>query len=269
MRAWQFSKPKGPGYAISKVYYLSVLSADVALPTPLTVVQPKGEGGAVTGFIAPLNPNASKDSLQVPIVRGTYVVASKDRKTVLRLMMMRADESGVDPRRLASAAGIQFVPEWLFQITFESHAVEVVPAVEFLLELVNRLGLLVNGVIADPICQRYLDPSSVYVHPRPQGLIHAKEHVVVVPRAYAGGSSLITLGMQKFALPEFEVHLMPGLSEATVRAVLAEATQFCFSSKPVSEGSVHSFAGIKTQVRTGGFDPAWQGIPVWELELIG
>ncbi len=269
MRAWQFSKPKGPAFGISKSYYLSVLAPGGTLPRPLEIVHPKGDGGAATGFIAPLSAGTSKDNLQLPMERGTYVVASKDRKTVIRLMLMRAEESGVDPSQLASAAQLSFIPEWLFQLTFESHDVAVVPAIEFLFEVVNRLGLLVHGAVADPLCQRYIEPSAIYVQPRRKDVVNAPEHIVILKRPYAAGLSWITLGMQKFAVPEFELHTLDTASAAVIQPVLAGAAQSVFDGRKFSDGMLIQLAGANIRVRTGGHDPAWHGIPVWELEVLG
>jgi hypothetical protein len=183
------------------------------------------------------------------------------------MLMMRAEESGVAPDRLAQAAQLSFIPEWIFQFTFRSHDPEVVPAVEFLLELVNRLGLLVNGVVADPICQRYIDPVKVFVQPRSSTQVNVIEHVVIMKRAYASGVAWYTLGLQKFALPEFEIVTTAGVSEAVITPILVEASQNALQGKSFADGLRLVVGGVAVTVKQGGFDAVWNGLPVWELEV--
>ena len=104
MRAWRFSKPKTPGFGIDRGYYLSVLSSRPTLPTPLQLANPQTSGGAVEGFAAPLAADASKDHLNMPMARGAYVVASKDRKTVLKMLVLSKEEAGFDPDAYATSA---------------------------------------------------------------------------------------------------------------------------------------------------------------------
>ena len=263
MRAWQFSRPKGPGYGISKSYYLGVLTPDVELPSPFQIANPKGESGAVTGFVAPLDEATNKDALNLPLRRGVYVVASKDRKTVLRMMVMEARESGVDPHTISSAIGLAFVPLWLLQFTFESHDADVVPAVEFLLDLVNRIGLLTQGIIADPLSRRYLLPAEVFVQPRIPGILQPAEHISIVLRT---NGSAISLGMQKFGLPEFEIRNVAedGL-EGAGRMILSAAV-LVFGGGKFSDGLRLEIDGTAVTIRTGGSDPSWLGLPVWEID---
>src|SRR5436190_1574007 len=97
----RFSRPKGPGFGISGGYYLSVLSSHATLPRIIEVINPTGDGGAVTGFGAPLALDATKQALAEPMSRGAYVLASKDRKTVLKMLVMSKDETGFDPEAVA------------------------------------------------------------------------------------------------------------------------------------------------------------------------
>src|SRR5438046_2175327 len=93
---WKFTQ-KTPGFGISKNFYLTVLSAKAALPRVLEVVGPKGADGAVEGFGAPLSQDAKKEDLQRAIERGHYVIASKNRQTVLKLTVVPKEEAGFDP----------------------------------------------------------------------------------------------------------------------------------------------------------------------------
>ena len=51
------------------------------------MVNPKGENGAIAGFGAPLG-NSTKESLANPMQRGAYVIASVDRKTVIKMLVV-------------------------------------------------------------------------------------------------------------------------------------------------------------------------------------
>jgi hypothetical protein len=65
MRPWQFSKPKNPGFGISRSYYLSVLLAKANLPSIFEIVNPKSEFGAVEGFGVPMATD-EKEALRRP-----------------------------------------------------------------------------------------------------------------------------------------------------------------------------------------------------------
>src|SRR5688572_11612277 len=141
MRGWPFGKPKTPGFGISKAYYLSVLSAKATLPQIVEVVNPKGSDGAVEGFGAPLMTDSTKDDLQKPMSRGAYAIASKDRKTVLKLIVVPKEEAGFDPDAFLRSPQAAALPQdmanriratWsLLQLTFESHDPMVYPALDF------------------------------------------------------------------------------------------------------------------------------------------
>src|SRR4051794_433568 len=101
MRGLKFSRPKGPGFGISGDYYLSILSTKATLPALLAFVNPYGEGGAVPGFGVPLSATADKKVLTHPIERGAYGLASKDRKTALKMLVIPTGEAGWDPEVVA------------------------------------------------------------------------------------------------------------------------------------------------------------------------
>ena len=88
---WKFAKPHGPGFGISKSFYLSVLAGSPALPPISAIINPKGTNGALEGFGVPLVAGKDKAILDSPMLRGTYALAGKDRKTVVRLMVMSAE----------------------------------------------------------------------------------------------------------------------------------------------------------------------------------
>ncbi|RYG28022.1 hypothetical protein EON81_29205, partial [bacterium] len=137
MRKWRFSKPKGRGYGISTSFYLSVLSSRPTMPAIRQVIAPKGEGGAVAGFGVPMTDANDKSLLDAPMTRGVYVVASPDRKTVLKLRIVSKEEAGFDSEAFArSPLALTSSPElvarlrgtWLLgQFTFESHDPDIAP----------------------------------------------------------------------------------------------------------------------------------------------
>lgn len=118
MKAFQFSKPKNPGFGISRDFYLSVLSSRATLPTMLEILNPAGAAGAVEGFGAPLMEGADKAALSRPLERGVYVLASKDRKTVLRMRVLSKEEAGFDPSAFVrSSLAIGASPELLSRMS--------------------------------------------------------------------------------------------------------------------------------------------------------
>jgi hypothetical protein len=268
----RFSRPKGPGFGISAGFYLSVLSSRSVLPPILQVINPKGEGGAVTGFGVPMAAGATKETLAEPMQRGIYGFASKDRKTALDVRVFSKDEAGFDTETVArhsETLGIagellnRIRGTWnLIQVRFESHDPMVYPALDFTLAVVSRLGFLSDGAIADPVSQRYLLPEDVFARPRVNPLVDAREHVAIHRKAGTSGIQAHTKGLQKFALHELEIlSLTPG-SELSADRLLLSAAQSVLEGKLLTPGQrVGRF-----QVAEGGFDRSlWEGIPCFEL----
>lgn len=268
----RFSRPKGPGFGISGGFYLSVLSSHAALPPILRLLNPAGEGGAATGFGVPLAADATKESLARPMARGAYALASKDRKTVLRMLVINRDEAGFDPEAVArhsASLGIggellnRIRATWtILQLRFESHDPEVYPALDFLLGVVARLGTITEGAVADPISQRYLLPENVFARPRVNPLVDAREHVEIHVRGAPSGVHAYTKGLQKFALHEIEIQSLDPGSEAAAERLLVRICQQILEGKLVSSGNrIGQF-----EVREGGFDASlWEGVPCFEL----
>lgn len=277
MRPWQFSKPKNPGFGISKGYYLSVLAAHASLPAVKELANPKGEGGALEGFAVPLSGN-DKDLLERPMERGYYAVAAKDQKTVLRLTIVSKEEAGFDPEAFARSDLAVGAPEellhrvratWtLCQLTFESHHPMVYPALDFLLGIARRLASLTEGTIADTVSQRYLLPDQVF-SPRRQYQkldVYAEEHVSPKVRMRPDGLHTFTLGLQKFAMHELELLNLTEGDESSAAAALLWLSQKMLEGTKVAEGYEVGGPSMPFEVREGGFDKAlWEGIPVWEL----
>jgi hypothetical protein len=278
MRAWQFSKPKTPGFGISKAYYLSVLSSHASLPPIREVVNPKGTGGAVEGFGVPLMPGSDKNDLDRPMERGAYALATPDRKTVMRLMVISKEEAGFDSEAIvrssmAAELGAEALARirgtWtLCQLTFESHHPMVAPALDFLLGVSSRLGTLTEGMIADALAQRYLLPDQVFSKRRAveKLAIYAEEHVLIKFRSRPDGIHAYTQGMQKFVFPELEIHNLLDGDEAPTAVALLWVCQQMLQGVKVSEGHQVGAPAMLFEVREGGFDKAlWEGIPVFEL----
>jgi hypothetical protein len=275
-KLFQFSRPKGPGFGISKDFYLSVLASSSVLPSLLDVINPKGQNGAVQGFGVPLAAQATKDDLGAPLRRGAYGLASPDRKTVLRLLVLGRDEAGFDPDVLSRVPmGSQLPTElvnrvrgtWnLMQLTFESHDPEVYPALDFLLALAIRFAKLSEGVIADAIAQRYLLPEDVLPPFRLDPKVDAREHVSPGFFVASDGGHAFTKGLRKFALPELE---MPGLrpsDEQDASRFLLALSQLILLGDLAEPGDRVGASKAQFQVAEGGFDRArWEGIPVFEL----
>lgn len=276
MRPWQFSKPKGPGFGISKGFYLSVLSTTPTLPAILSVLNPDGAGGAVEGMGAPLMSNASKDSLSKPMERGAYALATKDKKSVIQLLIVHKDEAGFDSEALARSSLAQALhPEvvnrvratWnLAQLRFESHHPMVYPSVRFMLRTAARLAELTDGVVADPISQRYLLPNDVIHAETTDEAVDVRDVVAVGTKAREDGVYGYTLGLQKFGLPEFEVSgADPGV-ESLLTTFLLGVSQAVLAGNLVQSGQKVGSRAVPFEIREGGFDRGmWEGIPVFEL----
>lgn len=276
MRAFKFGKPKNPGFGISRDFYLSVLSSKAVLPTMLSVLNPKGEGGAIEGFGAPLSPDASKDSLHQPLERGSYVLASKDRKTVLKMLVLSKEEAGFDPSNFPrSSLALDANPEllarilatWsLIQLTFESHDAMVYPAIDFLLNVAERLAVLCEGVVADPIAQRYALPGEVRHLPAADPKIDARDLVNVRVKDRPDGLYLYTAGMRKFDLRELELPNVEPVAEAIGKTLLLSACQTALLGTKIEPGDRFGAVEMPFEAREGGFDRAlWEGIPCYEL----
>jgi hypothetical protein len=271
----RFSKPKTPGFGLSQNFYMTVLAARATLPTVEQVIHPMAEGGAVEGFGVPLSKSATKEDLHRPLQRGAYALSSKDRKTVLRCLVLSKEEAGFDPETfaessLAATASSEMLARirgtWsLIQLCFESHDPMVAPALNFLVELVRRFGELSDGVIADPISKRYLLPSELPILIELKG-ISAATHVAVHFRPENSLVRCYTLGMQKFALNEIEIADVPDTLCGTAEAFLLSLCQAELNgSIPRLNDSVGG-ESAPFQVCDGGLDKSlWDGIPCFEL----
>lgn len=174
MRAWRFKKPVTPGFGIAKDYYLSVLASSATLPSMLQILNPKGDIGAVVGFGAPLASGASKDDLALPLKHGAYVLASKDQKTVLKMLLMPPQDAGSIPRRFLGVL-LRSITAWIFRNVCARHG--TLPSSRlnltirrcirhliffwtwFRLSVPERTGLLQIQLAADTCCRHKCDCS--------------------------------------------------------------------------------------------------------------
>jgi hypothetical protein len=276
LKPWSFKKPKTPGFGIQKSFYLTILSSKSVLPAMLVIINPKGEGGAVEGFGAPLAPNVPKDALGKPLERGAYAIASKDRKTVLRLLVLSKEEAGFDPEPfLQSSLAAELEPEllnriratWTIgQLTFESHDPMVYPSVDFLLDFAARFAELSDGVVADPISRRYLLPEEVRQPVRADPKIDARDVVGLSHRVRDDGIHLFTQGMQKFGLPEYEITSLEITDLRLAESLLLSLCQAAILGAIAKNGDKIGARGLELEIRDGGFDRGlWEGIDVFEL----
>jgi len=276
MRGWPFSKPKTPGFGVSRGYYLTVLSSRSVLPSIAEVANPTGFGGATVGLAVPLGEESDKSALAAPMHRGAYVVASKDRKTVLKMLIMSKEEAGYDPERFVSSSlAVGEDPElvvriratWtIAQIAFESYDPSVYPALEFFLGLAVRLATLSEGVVADSICERYLLPEKVFHPNRMHPIIDVRDHVSVKLERRPDGIHAYTLGMQKFVLEEYEIHNLMEEDQETVQLFLLTLCQSVLMGDPTKLGDKFGSPKALFEACGGGFDKGlWEGIEVFEL----
>jgi hypothetical protein len=276
MRPWQFSKPKNPGFGISKDYFLSVLACRAQLPTLLSIVSPDGAGGSVVGLGVPLARTATKEDLKNPITRGVYALSTKDKHTVLRMLVVSKEEAGFDPEAFAhSAFALSFTPDliariratWtLVQLTFESHDAMVYPALDFMLSVCERLGTLTDGAIADPVCERYSLPSELKVPKRTDPRFDAREHIRVTSVVKPDGLWVRTLGMRKFGMAEFEVYGIRDDLHVQAEGLLMGLCQGILMGNRVEVGGRVGSPSSPIQIAEGGLDRAvWDGILCYEL----
>ncbi|MCX7799219.1 MAG: hypothetical protein N2109_02635 [Fimbriimonadales bacterium] len=274
MRPFRFSKPRTPGYGIAADYYLSVLAGTAVLPAPREVLGPKGEGGAVRGFLVPSAPQTDKGFLQRPLERGSYAAISTDRRTAVRMLVLSTQEAFFDPSVVLRSPAGQRLPEevrarvsaaWtVLQLSFLSHDPMVQPALEFVCSLAARLAALTDGVVADPLAERYLLPADLAPAAGPR--LRAEAHVAVRSEPSGGGLWMHTLGMRKFALAELEVGAVPEELEPVARRLLLGLCQERFDGKRLELGDAVGARSCPLQTAPGGLDRArWEGVACWEL----
>lgn len=276
-RLFQFKRPKGPGFGISAGFYLTVLSSKATLPPLLSVMAPNGENGAVEGFAIPLGASGEdKSILAEPIRRGGYALTSKDRKTIIRMMVLSKEEAGFDPEffaasELASISDPELVNRvrgtWtILQLAFETHDPNVYPSVRLLLAASKRLAELTEGVVADSISRRYLLPKDVFHEPAADPKIDARDVVSVTTREQKFGTHFFTLGMSKFNLPEFELTGVEPHAEHLAPLFLLGLAQTSLLGDLPELGAKAGADAMPFELRQGGLDlDLWGDHDVIEL----
>jgi hypothetical protein len=276
VRLLQFGKPKNPGFGMSGSFYLTILSSRPVLPSISEFIDPHAANGAVQGFGAPLLNQKDKALLTQPLERGAYALATKDRKTVLKMLVLSRDEARFDPEVYAkSQFALGAPPELLarirgawtvLQLNFESHDPMVYPAIDFMLEISKKLGILTEGVVADPVSQRYLLPEQVLTSPRLDVRFDAREVVAISLKSRVDGIHAFTLGLQKFNLPELEIVGIGDDDASIASRFLITLAQSVLSGDLISSGDRFGAPGALFEARDGGFDVAlWEGVSVLEL----
>lgn len=237
---FKFSKPKGPGFGLSKSLYISALASKASLPCLLDVVNPKGERGAVKGYGIPFNKNATPDSLRQPLSHEPYLIASPDKKTLVRMIVVSEADSGMRTDQiLDSPYGQTLSPDirntiaavWtLFQFTFESHDAGVKASMDFMVALACRVAELTDGVVADPLRRSYLMPKEYQL-----GEFDVENHFNVMEHREGEDVYLVTLGMLKLNLPEFEIGPILNQDLLLGKAILFYLIRETFEKGPWSD----------------------------------
>lgn len=237
----------GPGFRISRQYYLTVMAATSVLPSIAQVIEPKGKEGAVPGKGVPLAEGLTKESLQQPMIRGTYAFATNDTSTVMKVTVLPKEEVGFDPQQVVRAdPGRTLDPEmqnrllstWsLIQLTYESHHAAVWPSIEFGLALGRRFAELTGGLVADQLSARYLLPEMILAE-QPMTPLSATTEIVALEVDGDLHLKLVTRGMHKIGLPEFVLRDVPAHREAEAEQLMLSAVESTFANGPKSEGEL-------------------------------
>lgn len=239
---FSFSKPKGLSFGIVQEYYLSVLCPVPTLPVLLDLVEPNGKDGAIQAHLAPLTGN-DKGLLHQPMARGSYVLASLDRKTVAPVVVMPRDEARFSPEPLLdSDLGKSLSDEvrnriraawFLVQIALKSHDPMVYPTLDLVLAFAERLAQATGGVVADPLANAYRHADEIIQRPRIDPRIDVREHLSIQHEL----GSVVTVGMVKFGLPDHELAgFDPALVDDAGRMVASIAQAVLLDQKPAIPG---------------------------------
>ncbi|MEO7453127.1 MAG: hypothetical protein ABIV13_00010 [Fimbriimonadales bacterium] len=261
---WPFKKKAPePALDINRNFYLSVLLGPGVRPTPLSWVNPDGSNGAVSGFAAPLNQDKNTDLLSEPIADGSYVLATKDRKTLVQAdffdlaavpqfqlpgdaaSQAMVDLSGDRLARAQSAVG-------LATLVFKGYSQDVYESVRFLLDCGARLADLSNGVVADPLAETYRLPSEMRQSAPLDARIDFRDVCSVKAVQQDDGVWVSTRGMAKFNLPEYEVYGVATAEATRIAEMLVLAGQEALLGSPMPVGETVSTPLGKVEVTVGG-----------------
>lgn len=211
---FKFGMPKTPGFGISASYYLTLAASRTPLPALAEIVDPYGKDGAVAGMGVPNDPMMGKETLTQPLIRGSYTFTTRDKRSVVAATVLTKSELGFDERDLLARKEMQGIDpikrsrlervSVMIQLKFLSHAPEVYPAIDFILHLAERIGVLSEAVVADPLSERWLLPEHLFF-PRDLDVRFSVRDMVdvTIRRTPDHGLVLDTRGLCKFDLPEF------------------------------------------------------------------
>lgn len=287
---FRFSKPKGPGFGIAKNYYFSVLGTSSVLPSIASIIHPDpkesygpmGTVAPVEGFGVPMVQGNDKSLLELPMQRGQFALSTKNQQTVLRLMVMPAQEAGFRPEPLLqSPLAATLAPEvlnriratqWVMQLTFESHDPDVYPALDFFLQLGRRLADMSEGVVADPLAVRYLLPNQLMLPLRYDPKVDAREHIGTHEAVLNGQTVVFTRGLAKFTMPEYAISGVSASKASTAKGYLLGLAQSNLLGTLVKAGGVvpaPDGSSIIKLVEDPSIAAVWEGTPGLRLQPTG
>ena len=205
------------GYGIARECYIIVLGGSATLPSPKDLCDPKGE---IPAMIAPMGAGQDRSALDRPMSHGLYAVASLDRKTVIQVSVGGREDSGFSAESAIESPQLQPLGEeviarmqgfWhVFALSFSSHDPMVLPALELQWRLAQRIAILTEGVVGDPLAERYLLPDR-----------SASFSAVNLVRLRSSDGLMFTAGMVKVGLPEFVIACSPGEDSICEKILLA------------------------------------------------
>ena len=189
---------------------------------------------------------ADKEDLARPMERGVYAISTTDQKTVLKLRVFSREEAGFDPDAvLASPIGSVLESEardrirstWtILQLTVEAYDPALYPALDFLTQVAGRLGVLTEGVVADPLAGQYRMPERFPSRKIPGELFEVRDFVSVVSVLRAGTWQLTTAGLVKFAQREIVIAEVPDDWVDPATALLLSVTSGVMKGKTLEPG---------------------------------
>lgn len=217
------------------------------MPPLLQIINPDGSNGAVRGFGAPLAPDASKDTLNVPLLAGAYALTTADKLTIVQMdVFNRADvpqfqlpndlaslkTANLDGEKLRRAQTAGFITNFVLR----GYDPGVYISVQFFVDCARRLADISDGVIADPLAETYRAPEEMRLPNKLDQRIDFREIGSIKLARLSDGCWISTRGLVKFNLPEFEMYGVPeNLAETAAKMAIAAAQQ-ALMGLPLKEG---------------------------------
>lgn len=247
-----FSKPK-PILTLSKGFYMTVFSTSSVLPPLIDLIHPRRMNHVVVGMGAPMVGYADPETLAEPMKPGPFALVTMNRKTVLRTLIMSIDECtidlnaiaaeqatlGIDEETMARLRGAWFVT----QFSFESFDPQIFASIRFLYRLADRLAELTDGVIADPLAQRYIRPGQLFRDTFDEEPLQPLEVVSVGELPGETGPRLRTFGMGKFDQPDFAIELPHADHIQHGHTLLTAGIRTLFHGRPAHHAFGNHFVG--------------------------